>query len=149
VRTTILLASCCAAALPLLCTAQGSMPLHELGCVGALELPTRSILSARAVTSGTVIVTVQVGIDGKAAQIDMLGESAALKGEVQVAMTLSTFLPKCAGKKLELVFAFKLEDPPSESILPPGVRYMPPNRFELIVRKVKANQDAAVPLPKR
>ena len=148
-RTTILLASCCAAALPLLCTAQASMPLHELGCVGALELPTRSILSSRAVTSGTVIVTVQVGIDGKAAQIDMLGESAALKGEVQVAMTLSTFLPKCAGKKLELVFAFKLEDPPSESILPPGVRYMPPNRFELIVRKVKANQDAAVPLPKR
>jgi hypothetical protein len=68
-----------------------------------------------------------------------------LKGEVQVAMQLSRFASRCSGKEIKLVFMFTLTDPPVDSVLPPAVQFVPPNRFELTFRRLRANVDPVSP----
>jgi hypothetical protein len=117
----------------------------NLGCVKSLEVPTRGLFAARAGVSGTVEVAVEVGKDGQPEKWGLMGDNQILKGEAQVAVSLSRFLPACEGRMVKIVFAFTLEDPPSDSILPPAVRFIPPNRFELTFRRVKPNLDPASP----
>ncbi len=74
-------------------------------------------------------------------------DDPALEREVQIALNLSKFKKSCAGRKFELVFSFELADPPADSVLPPDVRFLPPNRFELVFRRVKPNIDPASPAP--
>lgn len=68
-----------------------------------------------------------------------------LRAEVEVALGLSRFDGKCDRHTVAFFFDFKLEDPPTDSVLPPAVRFVPPNRFDLVFRRVKPNND---PIPK-
>ena len=49
----------------------------------------------------------------------------------------------CEDRTIEFVFAFKLEDPPTDHIVPAAVRFVPPNRFELVFRRIKPILDLA------
>ena len=60
-------------------------------------------------------------------------------------MNLSQFAARCEDRTIEFVFAFKLEDPPTDHIVPPAVRFVPPNRFELIFRRIKPDLYLAPP----
>jgi len=70
------------------------------------------------------------------------------KSEVRVALELSQFDTTCRGRVIAIVFDFTIEDPPTDSIVPPGVKFVPPNRFELVFRRVKANFDPAPTEPR-
>jgi hypothetical protein len=109
----------------------------DLSCVRSLELPTRGLAAARSDASGTVSARVHVGAGGKIASLDLDGGTLALRAEVEVAMSLSEFSGKCQGRAVGFVFHFTLEGPAMDYIVPPGVRFLPPNRFELIFRRVK------------
>lgn len=85
----------------------------------------------------------KIGKKGQLSKLTLTGGNPGLRGEARVAMNLSRFAAKCQGRSLEFVFAFTLEDPPTDSIIPPGVRFVPPNRFELIFRRVKPIVDFA------
>ena len=63
-------------------------------------------------------------------------------------MQLSQFAATCDSRTVEFVFGFTLQEPATDSIRPPGVRFLPPNRFELIFRRVKPNLDFAPTQPK-
>jgi hypothetical protein len=52
-------------------------------------------------------------------------------------MNASRFEAACVGRKVEFVFEFTLEDPPEVILIPPGVRFIPPNRFALVFRRLK------------
>jgi hypothetical protein len=87
----------------------------------------------------------RISADGKLSKLRLDGGNRALQGEVRVAMNLSQFATKCHDRTIDFVFAFTLEGPPTDSIIPPGVRFVPPNRFELVFRKVKPWLDIAPP----
>jgi hypothetical protein len=135
------------ASFAMLTAAYGQNPVanFDLSCITSLELPTRGLLAARAGTSGTVRALAQIGSEGQLAKLDLLGDNSLLNGEVRVAMNLSNFAVRCKGRTLEFVFAFTLQEPPLDSITPPGVRFVPPNRFELVFRPVKANIEPPAP----
>lgn len=117
----------------------------DLSCVDYLELPTRGLIAAGAGSSGVVHAVARIGADGKLSDLRLDGGNRGLRGEVRVAMNLSKFAAKCLDRTMDFVFAFTLEDPPTDSIIPPGVRFVPPNRFELVFRKVKPFFDLAPP----
>ena len=117
----------------------------DLSCVDALELPTRGLIAAGAGSSGVVHAVARIGEAGKLSNLRLEGGNRGLRGEVRVAMNLSQFAAKCRDRTIDFVFAFTLEDPPTDSIIPPGVRFVPPNRFELVFREVKPNYDPAPP----
>jgi len=119
----------------------------NLSCITALELPTRGLSATGARASGTVNAEIHIGSRGEVSRLDLRGGEPALQGEVQVAIGLSEFSDRCAGQTVELVFAFTLENPPTSSIIPPGVRFLPPNRFELIFRRRRPNIEEAPPPP--
>jgi hypothetical protein len=123
----------------------GQKPTVDLSCVDSLELPTRGLLAAGAGSSGVVHAAAGIGKDGKLSNLRMDGGNRGLRGEVRVAMNLSKFAAKCRDRTIDFVFAFTLEDPPTDSIIPPGVSFVPPNRFELVFRKVKPSLDIAPP----
>ena len=126
--------------------AQEPMPGTNLACIESLTLPTRGLLAARAGHSGTVEAVVNVTSADSPPEVILHGDNPLLEGEVQVALSLSRFGPRCAGSRISFSFVFKLEDPPTDSIVPPAVRFMPPNRFELTFRRVKANLDPGRPI---
>jgi hypothetical protein len=125
----------------------GQKPLSnvDLSCVDSLELPTRGLLAAGAGHSGVVHAVARIGNEGRLSSLRLEGGNPGLRGEVRVAMNLSRFATKCRDRTMEFVFAFTLEGPPNDSILPPGVRFVPPNRFELVFRQIKPNYDPAPP----
>jgi hypothetical protein len=111
-------------------------------CVKSLKLPTSGLFAARAGTSGTVHATIRIGEDGQLDKIDLTDGNRILQAEVRVAMNLSKFDVRCKGQSVEFIFAFTLEDPPIDNIVPPAVSFVPPNRFELTFRRVKPIVDA-------
>ena len=115
----------------------------DLSCISSLELPTRGLLAAGAGTSGTVHAAAEIGKEGQLSKLRLTGGNPGLQGEVRVAMNLSQFAARCHDRTVECVFGFTLEDPPTDSIIPPGVRFVPPNRFELVFRRVKPSYDLA------
>ncbi len=119
----------------------------DLSCVDALELPTRGLSAAGARESGVVDAVAHIGKDGRLSRLQLAGGNRALQGEVRVAMNLSKFAAACHDRMIEFVFSFTLEGPPVDSILPPGVRFVPPNRFELVFRQLKPIYDVAPPQP--
>jgi hypothetical protein len=120
----------------------------DLSCVTSLELPTHGLLAAAAAESGTVDAEFYLDADGQVSKLELRGGNPGLRGEVRVAIELSKFAARCKGRQLKFIFAFTLEDPPTDSILPPAVRFVPPNRFELTFRRVKPNYDPGSPPPK-
>jgi len=102
-------------------------------------------MAARAVTSGVVTAKIHIGDGGQVADLQLSSDNHYLAGEVHVAIELSKFAARCSGRVLELVFSFTLEDPPTDGIIPPAVRFLPPNRFELIFRRVRPNHQAPPP----
>ncbi len=84
---------------------------------------------------------VKINKNGQVGSLDLFGDNKALRAEVEVAINLSKFDARCGGRVVEFIFAFTLEDPPTDNIVPPAVRFSPPNRFELTFRKVKPNID--------
>jgi hypothetical protein len=116
-----------------------------LSCVQFLELPTRGLFAARAGDSGTVHASIQIGNDGGLSKLDLSGGNPGLQAEVRVAMNLSQFAEACKGSTVEFVFAFTLKDPPTDSIAPPGVRFIPPNRFEFVFLRVRKNLELPAP----
>jgi hypothetical protein len=118
----------------------------DVSCVTSLHLPTHGFFAARAPHSGTVHATVHLGTGGTPSKTQLVTDTPnpeGLEAEVRTALAGSDFAPRCAGRALEFFFAFTLEEPPADSILPPTVRFVPPNRFELVFRKVKPNYDPA------
>lgn len=109
----------------------------DLSCVDFLELPTRGVIAAAAGTSGVVRAVAHIGEQGRLSSLELDGGGTRLQGEVRVAINLSQFASKCHDRTVEFVFAFTLQGPPTDSILPPGVRFRPPNRFELVFRQLK------------
>jgi hypothetical protein len=118
----------------------------NLSCVSSLELPTRGLLAAGAGASGIVHVFARIGRDGRLSNLKLDGGNPGLQGEVGVAINLSRFAVKCQDRTVEFIFAFTLEDPPTDSIIPPGVRFIPPNRFELVFRRLRPNYDPSSPV---
>src|SRR5689334_14616059 len=88
---------------------------RSLSCVASLELPTQGLLAARARSSGTVTALVRVGGEGHSSALELTGVDDLLKGEVRVALNLSRFAPECRGRSVQIVYAFTLEDPPTDS----------------------------------
>lgn len=127
----------------LLLRAQEPTADPDLSCFSSLELPTRGLFAAGAGTSGSVIAAAEIGRGGKLSKLRLTGGNPGLQGEVRVAMNLSQFAAKCHGQTVKVVFGFILEDPPIDHIIPPGVRFVPPNRFELVFRRVKPSYDPA------
>ena len=117
----------------------------DLACVTYLELPTRGLHAARAGSSGTVFAAGRIGKKGRLTLLQLRGGNRGLQGEVRVAMNLSQFAARCEDRTIKFVFAFKLEDPPTYNLIPPGVRFVPPNRFELIFRRLRPILDLAPP----
>ena len=113
--------------------------------MSSLELPTHGLIAARAPRSGTVKAALQIGPGGALSNVEFTSDEPILEREVQVALNLSQFRKRCAGQRFEIVFSFELQDPPTDSILPPNVRFRPPNRFELVFRRVKPNFDPGSP----
>jgi hypothetical protein len=111
----------------------------DMSCIVSLELPTTGLLAPRAEDSGTVRAVVHIGEAGHPSKVDLMGGNKGLQGDVQVAMKLSDFAPDCEGRTLEFVFAFTLEGPPTHTRIPPGVTFKPPNRFDLVFRRLKPN----------
>jgi hypothetical protein len=128
--------------IPAVLTGQTRIAAADHSCVKSLELPTRGLLAARAGTSGTVHATGRIGEDGQLDKLDLTDANRILQGEVRVAMNLSKFDARCKGQSVEFIFAFTLEGPATDYIIPPAVRFAPPNRFELTFRRVKPNVDA-------
>ena len=118
---------------------------YGLSCFEYLELPTRGLLAAKAGESGTVRAHIRIGKDGGITQLKLLGGNPGLQAEVRVAMTLSRLNKICKNSVIDLVFAFSLEDPPTDYITAPAVRFVPPNRFELTFRRVRPNVELPVP----
>jgi hypothetical protein len=116
---------------------------NPLFCVNSLTLPTLGGFAARAGTSGTVRAKILIGEKGKLTRLDLDGKNSALNAEVEVAMNLSQFAEQCKNQTIALVFQFTLKDPPTDYIVPPVVRFLPPSRFELIFRRVKPIIDPA------
>lgn len=121
----------------------------DLVCTTSLMLPTHGILAATATASGVVTTEGKIAVDGEIADLEIHGGDLALQSEVRIAMQLSKFAARCKGRKVRFIFSFTLQDPPTDSILPPEVHFLPPNRFELTFRRRKPNLDPAGPPPKR
>jgi hypothetical protein len=117
----------------------------DWSCVTSLELPTHGLIAARAGSSGTVNAHLRLGENGKVSELRLTGDSPALEGEVRVAIELSKFARRCKGRTIDLIFSFTLEDPPGDSIIPPRTRFFPPNRFDLVFRKLKPSPEFPVP----
>lgn len=117
----------------------------DLACAVSLELPTRGLLAAGAGSSGVVEATLRIGDGGQPAEVKLTGGNGALQGEVRVALGLSTFAKECKGRDIQLVYSFELQDPPTDAIIPPAVRFVWPNRFEVVFRRVKPNIDPGRP----
>jgi hypothetical protein len=130
-------------------TAQEPILDKSLSCVASLELPTHGLLAARAGTSGTVAAIIRVAEGGAVSALELAGGNDILQAEVRVAVKLSTFDRKCQGRSVQIIYAFTLEDPATDSIIPPAVRFIPPNRFELTFRKVKPNIEPPPPPPSK
>lgn len=135
------LLACCSGIL----FAQSQTSAGDLSCIESLELPTKGLLAARAQTSGVVRATISLGKEQKPDKVDLSGSDNLLTNEVRVAINLSRFSNHCAGRTLVLVFAFNLEEPAVDTVMPPAVRFKPPNRFEIDVRRVNGNIDPAPP----
>jgi hypothetical protein len=90
-------------------------------------------------------VIIPSGQDGPA-YANLTGGNDALQAEVRVAVNLSRFKPECKGRKIEIVYVFTLQDPPTDTVIPPAVRFVPPNRFELTFRRVKPNPEPPAPV---
>ena len=144
-RTTILLSPLLAGALAIGSYAQTTAPETDLSCVSSLHLPTVGFFAAGAGTSGTVEAVIHIAENDQPATVELSGGNPGLRGEVQVAMDLSHFKDSCPGRTVRIVFAFTLEDPAVDAILPPLVRFIPPNRFELTFQKRKPSLDPASP----
>jgi hypothetical protein len=133
--------------------AQQQRSSSDLSCITSLELPTHGFLAARAPNSGIVHASVEIGPEGRLSKVQLTTDSSmseGLEGEVRVALGDSHFAQRCVGRTLRFVLSFKLEDPPTDSILPPTVRFVPPNRFDLVFRRLKSNLDpASQPKPPR
>ncbi len=127
--------------------AQERPPDANLTCVKSLELPTVGLFAVHSVTSGTVNAVVHIGKGGNVRALDLEGGTTELRSEVSVAIELSEFSERCEGRSVALVFSFVFFGPPSESIQPPRTRFLPPNRFELKFRSLKANIEAPAPPP--
>ena len=123
--------------------AEGAEATNDLSCFRSLVLPTTGLLAARASESGTVRAFVEIGETGALTRLDLEGNDPLLKGEVQVALTVSKFDPSCRNRTIQVEFSFILEDPPTAYILPPVVKFSSPNRFTLVFRRVMASLDPA------
>jgi hypothetical protein len=119
--------------------------IFDPSCIESLELPTRGLLAARSPTSGTVRAEVHIGDQGRTEKLVLTGGNPFLEGEVHVALKGSRFAPRCQGRKLEFVFGFTMEEPARYDLIPPAVRFIPPNRFELIFKRLKPHFDHTGP----
>jgi len=117
--------------------AQVSTSDTDLSCIASLALPTTGAFAARAGTSGTVRATITIGKGGELAKLDLDGKNPVLNAEVRVAMNMSAFVARCEDRTIAILFSFTLKDPMTDYILPPAVRFVPPNRFELTFSRVK------------
>ena len=93
--TTLQTAILMLAIVPLALNGQTKPATAHASCIKSLELPTRSLLAARAGASGTVDSVVLVRKDGKIEKLDLTGGNNNLQAEVRVAMELSTFDSTC------------------------------------------------------
>jgi hypothetical protein len=125
--------------------AQQTAARAEPSCVSWLELPTRGLLAARAPASGTVQAVVYIGEGGRPSKVELTGGNRWLEGEVRVAMLASVFASRCQGRTLKFIFGFTIEDPPADELIPPGVRFVPPNRFDLVFRRLRPNREPPAP----
>jgi hypothetical protein len=125
--------------------ADESGPTADLSCVKSLDLPTHGIIASGSPESGVVTAEIQVGEKGDLADLRLSGGNQLLQGEVRVAIQLSTFAAQCKGRVLKFLFSFTLQEPATDSILPPAVQYLPPNRFELTFRRRKPTYDPGSP----
>jgi hypothetical protein len=114
----------------------------DLSCVLSLHLPT-DIDATKAEQSG--VVTVQIRrLAPDAVDISVSGGSPALQSDVRASMALSHFTGRCKDPE-EYIFAFSFLDPQTDSLLPPSVSFLPPNRFEMTFRRRKPISNAASP----
>jgi hypothetical protein len=115
---------------------------NDLSCVKFLHLPTHGILATYAQGSGTIYAEIHLGKRGELSRVLLTGsEDRALRGETDVAISMSKFAERCAGRTLHFVFSYILQDPPADSIIPPQVLFSPPNHFELTFRKRIGTKD--------
>lgn len=126
---------------PALLTGQTQNSTADYSCTKSLELPTKGLFAAGAKTSGTIEAVVRISKDGLVDQLHLTGRDPDLQAEVRAVMSLSKFDSRCVGQSLKFVFAFTVEDPATDNIIPPRVQFMPPNRFQLTFRRVKPNFD--------
>src|SRR5882724_993393 len=121
-------------ALSSLLPGQGPALDRNLSCVASLELPTQGLFAARAATSGTVTALIRLDSSGRLAALQLTGSDEFLKADVSVSLNLSRFTTRCGNRNVEVIYSFTLEDPATDWIIPPAVRFAPPNRFELTFR---------------
>jgi len=118
---------------------------HPLACVQTLALPTQGVFAPHASSSAAVRVMVTIGEGGRVKEAVLRGGDKILQAEVKAALELSEFRTDCASKTEEITFSFKLIDPPVSAMLPPAVRFIPPNTFEIVYRRIRPRVEWAVP----
>jgi hypothetical protein len=120
-------------ALALLCPAgiraQTGSPME---CVSALRLPRYGALAREAKIAGKGSVHLQVGPDGRASNLKIVGLHPLLERELTIAAEEARFLEPCAGKSLVFEFTFSIEGEPSRD-KGLAIRYEYPNHFVLTV----------------
>jgi len=107
---------------------------QSLDCIAEMTVPRYSLSSRRSTRGGDVAATVSIGVDGRPSSIDLRSDDTNLAEEVQVFLSRhTTYASNCAGKKVELMFTFRLEG--EAEINPPvWVRFRPPNHFIIVSR---------------
>ena len=129
IRTALILTCMC----PDLCR---SAPA-SLDCIKELSVPRYTYLARRAATGGTAKAVVTVGPGGKVDTVDIITSEPDIGQEVRTYLVeRSTYVEACVGRKVELLFTFRLEGKP-EWHPPVWVRFRPPNQFIIISRPEK------------
>jgi hypothetical protein len=99
-------------------------------CVSELTLPIDGLARAAGGSSGQIATVLHIGEGGQLASVKFQGGKELFRRQIDKAMRLSKFAPKCAGRTLTVIFSFEIQGEPLDN---PGVwfSFSSPNHFTL------------------
>jgi outer membrane biosynthesis protein TonB len=113
----------------------------SIGCASHLNLPEYPALARAARIQGEATAFLTVAADGTALRVDVTPVHPILKTAVEEELRGSKFSPSCAGKVVEVVFAFVIEGSPVHGPVSRAF-FTGPNKFTISTRP-------AMPMPQR
>lgn len=119
--------------------AQTESPITALSpCVQELKVPRFGLAAFSAGSSQEPVVSIaEIGSGGRLTRVQFRNGNRDHREEIEYYLRMSTFNPSCAGRRVQILFSFRIEGPEMAHHVS-WIEFKPPNHFVIYTNPVRA-----------